>query len=291
MRNKTALMACLMVMAWSCGQSPETLPDSTGRTCEVWVADSGHVLKQMLERPYGGLPQEEPSYDVRTLPQGKPDKAHRYVRSTVVYESGTPLRVERNRYARPQLIIYTDGQQPDKVLRLLEAQETAWQTARLKAKHNPKAEKMVHDLLGARMLLPADLQSAKRGNNFVWLSNNSATSMRNICLMRIAATADREAAIDSVLRQNMPGETDDMYMQTVRGSLRWQRPTGKAQQGRQYAEGLWEMKGDAMGGPMALTVCNRGDSTLVAMVFAYAPGLRKRDLMVTLKASLHTIDF
>lgn len=291
MRNKTALMACMMAMIGGCGQSPETLPDSTGRTCEVWVADSGHVLRQMLERPYGGLPQEEPSYDVRTLPQDKPDKAHRYVRSTVVYESGTPLRVERNRYARQQLIIYTDGQQPDKVLRLLEAQETAWQIARLKTKHNPKAEKTVHDLLGVRMLLPADLQSGKRGHNFVWLSNNSASAMRNVCLFRIADTADREAAIDSVLQQNMPGETDDMYMQTVRGSISWQSRTGKTQQGRQYAEGLWEMKGDAMGGPMAMTVCCRDDSCLVAMVFAYAPGLRKRDLMVTLKASLHTIDF
>ena len=52
----------------------------------------------------------------------------------------------------------------------------------------------------------------REGKDFVWISNNSPTSMTNICIY----TSENR---DSVMRKNIKGETDDMYMTTNKESV------------------------------------------------------------------------
>ena len=69
--------------------------------------------------------------------------------------------------------------------------------------------------------------------------------MKNLLVMKVkseerrvknsdAFSPQEKQQIDSILRTNMPGETDSMYMIIPVLS----------------EKGLWEMKGDAMGGPL-----------------------------------------
>ena len=81
---------------------------------------------------------------------------------------------------------------------------------------------------------------------------------------------NNKALIDSILRTNMPGETDSMYMVIPVLSER----------------GLWEMKGDAMGGPY---VMRRIHNNLNIIAFVYAPEMKKKILIKQLEAAISTI--
>ena len=73
----------------------------------------------------------------------------------------------------------------------------------------------------------------------------------------------------SILRTNMPGETDSMYM-TIPVLLE---------------RGLWEMKGDAMGGPYVMHRIHN----LYVIGFVYAPEMKKKILIKQLEAAISTI--
>ena len=88
--------------------------------------------------------------------------------------------------------------------------------------------------------------------------------------------------IDSVLQKNMLGETDEMYMIIPRLGER----------------GLWEMEGDAMGGPYVMKIIRRQkngkisgrkNEIIVVIGFVYAPEMKKRNLIKQLEAVLTTI--
>ena len=55
--------------------------------------------------------------------------------------------------------------------------------------------------------------------------------------------------------------------------------------------GLWEMEGDAMGGPFVShsIVDSSRRRIIVAEGFVYAPGMKKRNLLRQLEASLYTL--
>ena len=78
-----------------------------------------------------------------------------------------------------------------------------------------------------------------------------------------------------MLRTNMPGETDSMYMIIPVLS----------------EKGLWEMKGDAMGGPYAMRrirLRKTGDEIII-IGFVYAPEMKKKILIKQLEAAISTI--
>lgn len=78
-----------------------------------------------------------------------------------------------------------------------------------------------------------------------------------------------------MLRTNMPGETDSMYMVIPVLAKR----------------GLWEMKGDAMGGPYVMQRIRRGKTgdEIIIIGFVYAPEMKKKILIKQLEAAISTI--
>lgn len=75
----------------------------------------------------------------------------------------------------------------------------------------------------------------------------------------------------------MPGETDSMYMVLPVLSER----------------GLWEMKGDAMGGPYVMRrICpGKGKDEIIIIGFVYAPEMKKKILIKQLEAAISTIKY
>lgn len=164
----------------------------------------------------------------------------------------------------------------------------------LRAGSNRKAESSIRHMFGWNMLIPAEIKAGKTGRNFIWLSDNRPDRMRNICVYSYSGTtldAHRAlAARDSVMRLNIPGELDGMYMQTTPGSVTAGLAT---EDGRtvMISRGLWEMRNDAMGGPFVSlsTVDSANSRIIVAEAFVYAPGTNKRNLIRSAEAALYTL--
>lgn len=303
---------CLLLAA--CNDRKGMLPTSGGSPYEVTVVgDVDSILYKALSIDVEGLPQSEPMFDV-SEPDIKPAEALkgvlRYARSLVVVDINPKkydklsIACKRNMYAEPQLIVRvcapaanclrsmstqdtTQQGNAHTLVELLKAHESKAYIETLQHKHNPKMEAEVKRMFGFEIPIPADMKSCKRGKDFLWISNDSPTAMQNICIYK-----QQFRNRDSVMQVNIKGETDSMYMTTVHDACSViykndEREDILTQEWR----GLWEMKGDAMGGPFVSHTLHdiAGHKTLTIECFVYAPGTKKRNTLMRTEASLMTV--
>ena len=160
------------------------------------------------------------------------------------------------------------------------------------SKQNREMQDEIKKMFGIDMKIPAAMNASKKAKDFIWISNNASSGMQNLLVMKVKSEERRagkgkvkseerrmknsnafhvndKALIDSILRTNMPGETDSMYMVIPHLSER----------------GLGEMKGDAMGGPYIMHRIHN----LYIIGFVYAPEMKKKILIKQLEAAISTI--
>lgn len=310
------LLLTAIVALCSCSGGPQSLlPKSGGRPYEVLLVASDRrcaaVVDSVLTQDMPSLPQREPMFDVSLIDSTRFNQTTRLARCIVIVTvnpavfTSTRIRYEKNVWARPQLVVYVNTPSASQLSQymakaghrftsLLTRAEINTAISTLRAGSNRKAESSIRHMFGWNMLIPAEMKAGKTGRNFIWLSDNRPDRMRNICVYSYGGTtldAHRAlAARDSVMRLNIPGELDGMYMQTTPGSVTAGLAT---EDGRtvMISRGLWEMRNDAMGGPfVSYSVVDSANSRIiVAEAFVYAPGTNKRNLIRSAEAALYTL--
>ena len=305
------LLLALFLLA-SCNGRKSMLPASGGQQFEVTVVgDVDSIVYNALSVDVDGLPQSEPMFGVRE-PNIRTSEALagvlRYAKSMVIVDIDPKkydrlnLVWKRNVYAEPQLIVKICAPsakclsdtavggialqgRATLLVHILKAHEKNAYMAALQRKHNPKMEAEVKRMFGFDMLIPSDMTSCKKGKDFIWISNDSPTAMQNICIYK-----QQFRNRDSVMQVNIKGETDSMYMTTVHDAC---SVTYKYDEQEdiltQEWRGLWEMKGDAMGGPLvARSIWGYYPRDVVTVEgFVYAPGKKKRNLVMQLEAIVY----
>lgn len=310
------LLLTAIVALCSCSGGPQSLlPKSGGRPYEVLLVSSDSrcaaVVDSVLTQDMPSLPQSEPMFDVSQIDSTRFNQTTRLARCIVIVTvnpavfTSTRIRYEKNVWARPQLVVYVNtpsaaqlgmymSKAGNRLTDLLTRAEINTAISTLRAGSNRKAESSIRSMFGWDMRIPAEMKAGKTGRNFIWLSDNRPDRMRNICVYSYSGTtldAHRAlAARDSVMRLNIPGELDGMYMQTTPGSVTAGLAT---EDGRtmMISRGLWEMRNDAMGGPFVSlsTVDSVNSCIIVAEAFVYAPGTNKRNLIRSAEAALYTL--
>lgn len=302
-----ALAATLLLTA--CEQQEHPLPAASANPYEVLVVgDADSLVSHMLSVPMPALPQREPMFDVRQVEPARFKGKLLLARNVVVVRQnrkwvGKPsLHIERDRHAQPQLIVYVDvGSANDlkqfiatnqqRVRQLLVTNEYLSAILQLQRKHSGRGERLIDSMFHHTVLLPADMTYHKVGKDFLWVSNNAAQGMQNLCVYTLSGIDNQPPErMDSVLRANMKGETDRMYMRTVARSIT-QENVRIGRQSCQLQRGLWEMVGDAMGGPLVRRIVKDSvaGKSLVLDAFVYAPEMGKRNKMREMEAVLLTV--
>lgn len=310
------LLLTAIVALCSCSGGPQSLlPKSGGRPYEVLLVASDRrcaaVVDSVLTQDMPSLPQREPMFDVSQIYTTRFNQTTRLARCIVIVTvnpavfTSTRIRYEKNVWARPQLVVYVNtpsasqlsqymAKAGHRLTSLLTRAEINTAISTLRAGSNRKAESSIRRMFGWDMLIPAEMKAGKTGRNFIWLSDNRPDRMRNICVYSYSGTTlDAHCALaarDSVMRLNIPGELDGMYMQTTPGSVTAGLAT---EDGRtvMISRGLWEMRNDAMGGPFVSlsTVDSVNSRVIVAEAFVYALGTNKRNLIRSAEAALYTL--
>lgn len=299
-----ACLAAIMGLLASCRDGGLT-PRSGGRPYEVLVVGDRHgIVSAALIAPVEGLPQREPQFDVSAIAADGLTPSLRLARNIVVVDidptlhTATRLRYEKNLYASPQMVVRI-GTPSEEALRrdlprhaatlraLLNRAELNAAIGTLRRKRNAKAERTVAQRFGRTLWVPADLTASKQGRDFLWMGNNAPSGMQNIVVYRATPATSIAAYVarrDSVMRANIKGETDDMHMATVAGSVTMRRSRERGHTVT-VCRGLWQMEGDDMGGPFVSHTV--GDVTVEAFVFS--PGTKKRNQLRHLEAALYTL--
>lgn len=291
------------------------LPKSGGRPYEVLIMTSDSICRNLTDSVLSvdvvALPQSEPCFDVSTIDGSQFNETTRLARSIVIITvdskqfTTTRIKHEKNVWAKPQIVVYINtpsvetfrrdikvlGQQ---LIRLLTRAEQNAVISALNRSCNKQAGERIKKAFGCSMKIPANMTSSKRGHDFLWLSDNGNESMSSICVYSYTADkfdAERAIAVrDSVMRRNIQGETQGMYMRTARESVVAELSNEKNRK-IMIMRGLWEMHTDAMGGPFVShsildTLKNK---VIVAEAFIYAPNKKKRNLVRNAEAIIYTL--
>ena len=320
MYYKKLLTAICLVLAFLASCSPGgggngKLPKSTGQPYEVVLeGDTDSIVTKILTEEVPALPQPEPLCRLIQVKKGKTHGSYLLVRTRIVVNipaAEFSVGLSRNENASPQTVIRISARSPqqlreklnpEKLRQLVDEAELEHLASIIStnpSKQNPEMQLLVKKNFGISMNIPAEMQASKKAKNFIWISNNASSGMKNLILMKMkevkseerraeevkseerrvknsdAFSAQEKQQIDSMLRTNMPGETDSMYMMLPVLSER----------------GLWEMKGDAMGGPYVMRrICpGKGKDEIIIIGFVYAPEMKKKILIKQLEAAISTI--
>ena len=144
--------------------------------------------------------------------------------------------------------------------------------------------------------IQSEMESYKEGKDFFWSSTN-LNDMNFVMYtfpFRDENTFTKAYFIhkrDSVMKVNIPGEREGMYMETADSAFVDVRNIAVKGDYAFEARGLWEMKNDAMGGPFVshMRVDRANARVVVVEGFVYNPGKLKRDQIRRLNAALYTL--
>ena len=294
---KFLLTSCfLLLFLASCtlgGGKNGKLPKSTGQPYEVVLeGDTDSIVTKILTEEVPALPQSEPLCRLIQVKKGKTHGSYLLVRTRIVVNIPAEefsVGLSRNENASPQTVIRISARSPQQLreklnpekLRQLvneaELEHLASIISTNPSKQNREMQQLVKKNFGISMNIPAEMQASKKAKNFIWISNNASSGMKNLIIMRVKSEERRaeKQQIDSMLRTNMPGETDSMYMVIPVLAER----------------GLWELKGDAMGGPYVMQRIHLGKTgdEIIIIGFVYAPEMKKKILIKQLEAAISTI--
>lgn len=301
---------CLIfLLLTSCGLTGmnRKKPASTGQPYEIVLeGDTDSIVTRILTEDVPALPQPEPLCKLIQVKKGKTKGSYLLVRTRIIVnitDKDFAVKLDHDENAAPQNIIRINARSVQQLrerlngekLRQLvdeaELEHLAEIISNNPSKQNKEMQEEVKKTFGLDMKIPVSMNASKKAKDFIWISNNASTGMQNLLVMRVKSEERRmknsnafhvndKAQIDSILRTNMPGETDSMYMVIPVLSER----------------GLWEMKGDAMGGPYVMHRIHRQTSqtakpgySLYIIGFVYAPEMKKKILIKQLEAAISTI--
>ena len=301
---------CLIfLLLTSCGLTGmnRKKPASTGQPYEIVLeGDTDSIVTRILTEDVPALPQPEPLCKLIQVKKGKTKGSYLLVRTRIIVnitDKDFAVKLNHDENAAPQNIIRINARSVQQLRERLNGEKLRQIVDEAELKHlaeiisnnpskqNKEMQEEVKKTFGLDMKIPVSMNASKKAKNFIWISNNASTGMQNLLVMKVKSEERRmknsnafhvndKAQIDSILRTNMPGETDSMYMVIPVLSER----------------GLWEMKGDAMGGPYVMHRIHRQTSqtakpgySLYIIGFVYAPEMKKKILIKQLEAAISTI--
>lgn len=272
------LLLAICLLTSNCVGKKNKLPHSIGQPYEVLLeGDTDSIVTKILEEDVPALPQPEPMFDLIQIKRGQNSSLYQTMRNRVVvdvnrHHKGYEVQMARDVNASPQVLVKIKAQSVEQMKARLDGEKLRQLLDQSELQHlgdivkqNVEMQKKVKLLFGIDMKVPYDMNASKKGKEFLWISNNANSGMKSLLIFR--AKNDLEA--EKILRKNMVGETDSMYMVVPAGEER----------------GLWYMKGDYMGGPFVRK--SKGDVVIIG--FVYAPEMKKRNLIKQLEAVLTTI--
>jgi hypothetical protein len=311
----------------SCGgkgnQKSPFMATSSGRPYEIivvvdlglWERPAGRALYSALEMDVPGLPQAERSFKIMyTSPQNF-DTTLKLIRNIVIVDvqdiyTQAKFNYANDVYAEPQTVLTI--QAPDEkafeafveenekvIVDFFTRAEMNRQIRSLEKNHSDYVSTKVSSMFDCEVWVPGNLVSSKVGEDFFWASTNAATSDVNFVIYSYPyadkKTFTREFYMnkrDSVMKKNIPGSKDGVYMATDTMSVETKAITVQGEYALE-ARGLWRMKGDFMGGPfVSHTRLDKANNRVVTVeVFIYSPDKLKRNLVRMMEASLYTLKF
>ena len=321
-KQKTAgLLLLLCSILCSCNKEL-VFPVASGRPYEVmvvldsvvWKRPAGRALFNVLDMDVPGLPQSERSFRISQVEEKNFNRSLNIFRNIILVNidpmqfSQTKMKFIRDKYALDQIVLTINSPSEEEfgkfctqyrqdIVDFLTKTEMNRLIKILQKEYSKTTYDLAWQIFQCKFFAPKELKSYKKGKNFFWTSNNTASGLENICMYSYPyegpETFNKKYMLhkrDSIMKQNLPGEKPNMYMATDT-LCTMVKPIVVHNEFAMEARGLWYMENDCMGGPFVSIsrVDTETNQVIVAEGFVYAPEKMKRGLIRRLEASLYTL--
>ncbi|MGL4994059.1 MAG: DUF4837 family protein [Bacteroidales bacterium] len=285
---------------------------------EMWKRDAGEAIRDVLESDVPGLPQSEPNFKLSVVDPAHFDNLLRPVRNVLmievsdIYSKGSRT-FARDVYSADQVIMTVRaGNEIQLAQYLRDNQESIvsfFVNSELNRNINFFTKKFNTALLNAvrenfnqaEVKAPGDLKNEKIGKDFIWVTNDAAKGRMDLVVYSTPYTNINDLSLesliatrDSVMKENIKGSRENMYMQTeVKYSPVICDTIGVNGKFTVRMRGLWQMQGDMMGGPFVshTRIDEKNQRVVTIEGFVFAPEMSKRNLLRRVEAMLYTLRF
>ena len=320
--KKIALVLFAAALTLTACKKENFFPTASGRPYEVlvvmdsvdWKAPHGRALFDVLDTDVPMLPQSERSFRISQTEVKDFDRVLNIFRNIIIVNidsrqfTQTKMKFTRDKWAMEQIVLTINSPSEEEfrnfcvehrqdIVDFLTRTEMNRLVKDLKQKHSKVTFDLAKQIFDCEIFAPKELQSYKKGKDFVWTSNNTASGLENIVMYSYPYegphTFTKEYLChkrDSAMKANLPGEKPGMYMQTDT-LCTVVRPIVVHNNYAMEMRGLWIMRNDCMGGPYVShhRVDTENNKVIVVEGFVYAPEKMKRGLIRRLEGSLYTL--
>ncbi|MCL5127237.1 DUF4837 family protein [Algibacter sp. L4_22] len=305
------------------------LPDSSGNMSHVsvvlgndlWDGGVGETIRNILGTPIYGLPQDEPMFSVSQIPasvfSGFVTKNRTILKIAPNKEAG--IEITDNVYAKPQKVITVSGktreeiistlnENADKIIETFRNTELSERMRQMSKSHHTYTA--IEEKLGLTIDFPSVYIIAKESDNFFWVRKEITTGTNNLMIYSLPYDAIKRN--DSVVNQiikvrdsvgklyirgrqdgdlTASGDKIESYMVTENAYTPFYGETIVDNKPALETKGLWDLKGDFMGGPFISYVIEDeiNKRWVVVEGFAFAPSVEKRNYMLELEAIIRSV--
>lgn len=328
-----AILALAVLVLASCGGDQDSqrrhrrhkgsifTPVSSGNPYEVmvvaddsvWNGWAGKAVQTILDKPLIGLNQEEEQFHKSHVTEKHFDQITNIFRNIIHIKLGreyttTKMKLARDVHSTPQTILTIQGpnqfeistfvtEHTKQIESLFSSEEINREANDLVYKHNIKFAKKVKEMFDCELYIPTSIKKMKVGEDFIWASDDGASSIQNICIYSLPYVSEKMflkrpyvALRDTIMKRNIPGKKPGDWMQT-NGEFVWTKNISVGGKYAMEARGLWEMSLSAMGGPFIShsRIDAKNNRIIVVEGFVYAPDKMKRTMIRRLEAALYTL--
>lgn len=326
MKTNLLYLTIVVLLLTSCGGGKKKsafTPTSSGRPYELivvineelWERPAGRALFNVLDSDMPGLPQSERVFRLMHTEPVHFSMTLKLLRNIIMVDiqdiyTQPKFKVASDVYAEPQAVLTIQAPNEEEFQAYVEENgqtiidyftraEMNRQMRMLEKEHSNLISTKVKEMFGYEVWVPGELTSTKTGEDFLWASTKAATSDMNFVIYSYPYTDERTFTRefqmqkrDSVMRVNIPGAQEGMYMATDTLTVATKAITVQNEFALE-ARGLWKMKGDFMGGPfVSHSRVDKANKRVVTVeAFIYSPDKLKRNLVRLMEASLYTLRF
>ncbi|WP_299156524.1 DUF4837 family protein [uncultured Tenacibaculum sp.] len=322
MRN-IAVIFVLAFLVISCktgnGKSGYTLPTSNGSTNKImvvtkaidWEGKIGDEMRTIFGEHQVGLPQPETLLSVSQIDPVGFASFMRHAKAVLIIQNGPEegIKVEKNRYAAPQIIIYAtakgeEGQlkllrnRGKEIIKLFKDEDIEFTQRIFKKERIDETKYKTIQNLGVTIDVPKRFNLVEDTGDFIWFRQHLKSGIargdgtNNILIYSVPledenTVADNITAVrDTIGKKYIPGSKEGMYMITEQAYTPFTFDAEIDGKKAYETRGKWEVKNDFMAGPFInYTVLDKKNNRLIIVEgFTYAPSVNKRNFIFELEA-------
>jgi hypothetical protein len=306
----------LTLVIFSCSEENKKLllPSSSGNLNEtsvvlsddMWNGSVGKALKLYFAKPVYGLPQREPTLNLRHIPDqvftGFTTKNRTIIKVATAPKANT--KISYNKYASPQLIIEFLGPNEEEIVKLIESEslkiiskinDFEVKEKQRRINKSLSKEKKINQDLNISLNYPSVYRVAFSNKNFSWIRKDTKTGHVNIMLYAIPNKEIYKRNYvqirDSLSSLYIPGPIENTYMSVYSGyKIKTSKTTLNLLNAKEI-RGMWEVKNQFMAGPLLGYQIDdtRNDRQVFIDGFVYAPSIRKRDYIFEIEAIIKSV--